>query len=602
MPKVRCLVENPQPTVTRFQPTLTANVLHLWSFLLTERRSQIVALLLLMILAALMEMATLAAVLPMLGSLVDSQAQSNNLMIGSMYLPAFITAAEDPHTVILGLTILIVCTSALTRILVLRMSTGFSASVGVELQARYFRYLLYRDYESVINDSSSKKISVVTNKIQIVISNYILGVLTGLTALIAVLGVFLMLLWLSTSVVYLVVGLLAAAYLCIAWLTRIKLKKYGRDLQIYIPQKVQCVQEGLGGFRDVTMGGSQEYFVDRLKAVAQITERASARFNFYNGFPRPLIEAICISAVAAVAWLAHRGILSGEHLLPTLGVFALGMLRLLPFFQQLFAQWARLLNGQLILAELIDGMLTPLTAATSATQSAEKFSQTIPFALKIAMENVSFSYRGVEQPALQNLNFSFDKGAYIGIVGPTGSGKSTLVDILMGMLSPTSGTLRIDGIPLISSDRNRWRRQVAHVPQKIFLSDDTVLNNIAFATSDSLVDRDRVELCASQACIHDFVKTLPDGYETNVGEDGVRLSGGQRQRIGIARALYSGCKILVFDEATNALDEETEKAVIGGLLKPDQGYTIVCVTHNISSVSQCHRVLMIEHGAARWKL
>lgn len=596
---------------------LIGNVLLLWRRLLAGRQWQIIGLLMLMMLAAVMEMATLAAALPLIASLIDSQSSSGSLLIGNLNLPEFIRSAADPHSLILGLTVVIVCFSAAVRILVLRWSADFAASVGVELQACYFQYLLHRDYESVINDSSSHNISLVTNKIQIVISNYILGVLNGLTSMVSALGVIVMLVWLSTAVVFQALGLLALAYLLIAWLSRHKLKRYGRDLQIYMPKKIQCVQEALGGFRDVAMGGNQAFYVERLSGIVERVERAMARLHFYNGFARPLIEAIGISSIAVIAWLAHRGSLNYENLLPTLGVFALGMLRLLPFAQQLFAQWARLINGQLALAELMGGLqassstyapgatipigIEPeLPGGATATKPDAVTSRTLPFAATIALRDVGFSYQGTVYQALHAVSFTINKGDYIGIVGPTGSGKSTLVDILMGLLPPTEGALLIDGIPLTAANRALWRQQVAHVPQKIYLTEGSIASNIAFATHDRHIDQDRVQQCARQACIHDFIQSLPAGYATEVGEDGTRLSGGQRQRLGIARALYSGCKVLVLDEATNALDDTTERAVVEGLLQRSQDYTIIGVTHNLESVKNCHRVLALNSGTAHW--
>lgn len=573
----------------------------LWMYLIRQRSVQIVALLVLMILSAVMEMATLAAVVPLIGSLVDSQSDSSNLIAGSEYLPAFIINADDPHAWVLGGAVIIVCAAAIVRILVLRQSASFSADVGVELQVSYFRYLLNRDYETAINESSSHSISLVSNKIQIVITTYILGMLQALAAAVSALGVIVILLWLSTPVVLLALGVLVASYLLIAWRTRTKLKQYGRDLQVYIPRKVQIVQEGLGGFRDVAMGGTQEVYTRKLHYVAAKAENAAARLVFYNGFPKPLIEAVGISTVAGIAWLTHKGLFAGDNLMPTLGVFAVGMIRLLPFVQQLFAQWARLFNGQTILAELMKVLVYFDQLRPEAHQRPEASRDMLPFAHQLELSDVSFAYSGIDKPALAHINLTINKGDYIGVVGPTGSGKSTLVDIIMGLLLPTSGCVQLDGVLLDHSNRAHWRHQIAHVPQKIFLSSGSIESNIAFAAPEGSIDQERVALCARLACLEEFIESLPDRFDTLVGEDGVRLSGGQRQRIGIARALYTDSTILVFDEATNALDEVTERQIVDGLLRENQHYTIIVITHNLASVKHCHRVLMVDEGRVRWR-
>ena len=576
--------------------SLISNLLALWRYIFRERPLQIVVLVLLMLLASILEMATLAATVPLIGSLVDTQTGGHNIVGSSRFLPEFVLQSDQPYNWILVGIVIIVAIAALVRILVIRKTADFSAVMGVDLQTLLFRNLLYRDYETIINQSSSKEISLVANKIQIVISTYILGILISLTSLVSAIGVLILLIWISTPIVLLALSALIFAYLVIAWLSRSRLKSYGRDLQVHIPQKVQCVQEGLGGIRDVAMGGTQEVFVEKLHVVAHKVEKAQARLIFYNAFPRPLLEAAGICSVAVVAWFAHRGLFSGENLLPTLGVFALGMLRLLPYVQQIFGQWTRLFNGQMILAELLDGMPSTRAVGTESIDSED----ILTFDHTISTRDIGFSYQGASSLVFENVNISIAKGDYIGIVGPTGSGKSTLVDILMGLIPPSTGTLLIDGIALDTRLREQWRRQVAHVPQKIYLTQGSVESNIAFAVESEKIDRERVKRCAQDACLDDFIDTLPNGYATEVGEDGVRLSGGQRQRIGIARALYSGCSVLVFDEATNALDEATARRVINRLLDMKQQYTIISITHNVESVKHCKKILTIENSSACW--
>lgn len=568
----------------------------LWRYLLEGRVRQVIFLIFTMIAAAILEMAAIASVLPLVGSLIDSQTDS--VAQASIALPSSIQVVSRnlSETGLLWLIAIIVSLSALLRIVVIRKIAEFSATVATELQSTYFRKLLTSDYEQIINQSSSENISFVTNKIQLIIRNYILSFLRTITALISAAGVIVVLAWVSNFIVLFALVTLAAAYLLIAWFSRSKIRHYGIELKHVYPKQIQFLREGLGGIRDVVMSGSQDINVKRFTETTEKVEKANAKLIFYNDFPKPLLEAIAVCSIVAIAGLVNLGLLPNKNLLPLLGAFALGMLRLLPYFQQIFGQWSKFVQGQAILSELMDTLGDFKPAVSSNTVPAD--SLPMPFNHSISLSNVGFSYQGVATPALKDVNLHIEKGQYIGIVGVTGSGKSTLVDILMGLLIPMDGDLEVDGVVIDSQNRSLWRKQIAHVPQKIFLSQASIAQNIAFSVAENDIDWERLERCAHLAQIDAYIQSLPLKYETQVGEDGERLSGGQRQRIGIARALYSQCSVLILDEATNALDAATELAIVEALLQQNQQYTIISVAHNLQAVSHCHRKIQLSEGNA----
>jgi len=545
-----------------------------------------------------MEMAMLAAMVPLVSILMNSQFSGEGVGVSAMSssMLGFLDGLSE--STVLAAVVVVVIFSALLRVIVVRVSTEFSIRVGMQLQTGCYRHVLNRDYEKVVNQSSSENVSLITQKIQIIISNYIFGILTTVSSAVSGFGVVVILVWFSEPIVLVALLLLAASYTLIAAITRGRLKRYGRNLRTYSPKKIQSIQEGLGGIRDVVMTGNQEHYVSRFAEAAYHEEIANARIVFYNTLPRPVLEAIGISCIAGIAWAAQQGLFADANLLPLLGVFALGMLRLLPYLQQFFSQWTRLVHGQPVLAELIDELdgFKRLSMPDNARASTSMI-----FDSSINLSNISFSYVKSSQPVLSDVNITINKGEYIGIVGPTGSGKSTLVDMLMGLLPPTAGVVEIDGHPLNEESRSQWRRRVAHVPQKLFLTQDSIASNIAFGVPDAAVDQNHVERCARHAHLHEFIASLPEGYDTLVGEDGVRLSGGQRQRIGLARALYSECDVLILDEATNALDKATELAVVEELLSLDRGYTLIAIAHNLNTVTHCHRILLVGNGTAQWQ-
>jgi ABC-type multidrug transport system fused ATPase/permease subunit len=231
--------------------------------------------------------------------------------------------------------------------------------------------------------------------------------------------------------------------------------------------------------------------------------------------------------------------------------------------------------------------------------SAHGVSSPIRLADRVELAGVTFRYPGAPAPALEEVSLAISKGERVGVVGPTGAGKTTLVDVLLGLLQPSEGELRVDGRGVLEEDWPRWRASVGYVPQSIFLSDDSIEGNIAFGLSPESVDRNRIESVARMAELDAFVKDLPEGFGTFVGERGVRLSGGQRQRIGVARALYRDPALLLLDEATNALDGATEEAVMDAVFGLERERTMVIIAHRLATVRRCDRIIVLEGGRIR---
>jgi ABC-type multidrug transport system fused ATPase/permease subunit len=301
--------------------------------------------------------------------------------------------------------------------------------------------------------------------------------------------------------------------------------------------------------------------------------------------------------IAALAYFLITRSNNAGQVLPMLGTFVLGAQRLLPSMQIVYGNWALILSnlaGAEVVLQALEAPLGPEWNQPSGKR--------LPFDRMIVFRDVSFRYAGEQPPILDRFNLTISKGSKVGFVGKTGSGKSTTVDLLMGLLEPSSGAIEIDGQALDGSTRRAWQKQIAHVPQSIFLADASIGDNIAFGIDPVTIDHDRVRNAAQQAALTDFIESLPQGYETRVGERGVRLSGGQRQRIGIARALYKQASVLVFDEATSALDMETETAVMEAVRELPAGLTVLIIAHRLTTVENCDEIVTLENGRPHvWK-
>jgi ATP-binding cassette subfamily B protein len=303
------------------------------------------------------------------------------------------------------------------------------------------------------------------------------------------------------------------------------------------------------------------------------------------------MEALGMVLIAALAFGLSRQSHGMSAALPVLGALALGAQRLLPALQQVYSAWATIAGSHASFEDTVELLDQPLPSDAVVPRPAP-----LPFRHEIRFNNVRFRY-AVDGPwVIDHLNLVIPKGARIGLVGGTGSGKSTTLDLLMGLLQPSEGSIAIDGSVLGGSTVRAWQSCIAHVPQSIFLADTTLLQNIAFGTPPDAIDPERVRLAAQRAQIIEFIDSAPLGFQTLVGERGVRLSGGQRQRIGIARALYKEASVLVLDEATSALDNSTERSVMDAIDGLSRHLTVIMIAHRLSTVRRCDTIVELEYG------
>jgi ABC-type multidrug transport system fused ATPase/permease subunit len=294
-------------------------------------------------------------------------------------------------------------------------------------------------------------------------------------------------------------------------------------------------------------------------------------------------------ALVALSLADRQGGLVGA--LPLLGGLAIGAQRLLPLLQQAYNGWSMFLGHRQALMDIANLLSLPDSRIEPAPSSPLQ-----AFESKIEFDDVSFAYSG-DRYVLRDVSLNIGKGERIGLIGTTGSGKSTLTDLLLGLLTPTAGRILVDREPLNDQSLAGWQAQVAHVPQSIYLTDDTIARNIAFGIHADQVNLELVESAARSAGLHDFIESLPERYDTRCGERGIRLSGGQRQRIGIARALYRQARVMILDEATSALDNETERAVMESIAGLSSDITIIMIAHRLTSLGGCDRIFRVDGGA-----
>ena len=551
-----------------------------------RRRRQFFAVLILMIGGAIAEIATIGAVIPFVALLANAGERHQR----------WLALIPGPHSGIApllvtgGALIAFAIVAGLVRFQLAMSSRNFIFQLGHELIVEIQRRVLLQPYSFHVHRNTSTLLTAV-EKTEFLMTSLLMPLMQGVTGGVIAICVTALLIAVAPLLTVTVAACLVITYTLFSAAFRKRLAANSLVLKTAYDERMQVIQESLGGIREVIIDGSQSmYLVEFARIDSRLADaRTTTQLIFLA--PHYLIEMVgmvLIATIALVTTMRSGGITDA---LPVLGTLALGAQRLLPLVQDVYRGWSGVEGNRPMLDQVVE--LLSLPAEEPSGQSAR------PFALRdsVKLDEISLTYPTRQEPALDDVSLVIPRGCVVALVGPTGSGKSTLVDVVMGLLPPSKGRILVDDVPLTGTNRERWHRSVAHVPQSIFLADTTIEQNIALSLPGVRLDRHRIVDAAKKAQLHDFVLSLPKGYETYVGERGVRLSGGQRQRLGIARAIYKDAPILVLDEATSALDDRTEAAVIAALetLKRE-GRTIIIVAHRLSTLRRCDLVAALDGG------
>ncbi|WP_245511742.1 MULTISPECIES: ABC transporter ATP-binding protein [unclassified Mesorhizobium] len=562
----------------------------LWRQVSKPRQRQFFGLLVLMMFGALAEAATLGALLPFLARIANPEAVGGQSFLARQLAGFRLTSSSDS---LLDLTILfsvVAIIAGAVRIFLAWATNSYVFSLGHEVGVKVYDQVLRQPYSYHVSRNSSSVLAAL-RQVQAITAGVMLPLLQSISGII--IGVFIVaaLFALSSFITFVIFAGLGAVYLAVSLVIRKHLKKNAQIIASAQAEGIRSVQEGLGGIRDVIINDTQPYFLLRYTELDLRLQRANAMNALAAGAPRFAIEAAGMVIIAALAYFLITRSNDAGQVLPILGTFVLGAQRLLPSMQLVYGNWALILSNLAGAEVVLQALEAPLGPEWNQPPP-----KRLPFDRAIMLKDVSFRYASDQAPILERFNLTISKGSKVGFIGKTGSGKSTTVDLIMGLLEPTGGVIEIDGQRLDGTTRRAWQRQIAHVPQSIFLADASIADNIAFGIDPANIDRDRVRNAAQQAALADFIESLPQGYETRVGERGVRLSGGQRQRIGIARALYRQASVLVFDEATSALDTETEAAVMEAIRELPAGLTVLIIAHRLTTVENCDEIVTLENG------
>ncbi len=568
----------------------------IWGHLSHRRRKQLAVLAVLMIVASFAEVVSIGAVLPFLGVLTSPEKIFAHDLAQPFIQALRIQSAQD---LLLPFTLIFICAaifSGVARIGLLWVQSRLSMAIGVDFSLQVYERTLYQPYSLHVSLNSSE-ILAGARKAEILVFSILQPVLTLISSaviLLAVLGTLISIQPIISLSAFIGFGLI---YVAVAAITKRRIARNSRTIATQQIRVTKVVQEGLGGIRDVLIDGTQPVYSKSYKEAFTPLQVALSGNQVAGASPRFGVEALGMVLLAGLAYVP--AVLSGAgegvtNVIPILGTLAVGAQRLLPVLQQIYNAYITINGNQASTQDALDLLDQPMPEHAYLQPA-----NPMTFETAITLTDLSFRYTPQGPWVLRHINLQVPKGSRVGFMGVTGSGKSTLLDIVMGLLSPTEGALLVDNVAVTSQTSRAWQVHISHVPQAIYLSDTSIAENIAFGVPLELIDLQKVKQAAQQAQIAQTIEGWREGYNTLVGERGVRLSGGQRQRIGIARALYKRANVIIFDEATSALDNETEAAVMQAVATLDRDITILIIAHRLTTLKNCDLMVELANGGIK---
>lgn len=564
--------------------------------LTVKEKREIAALFLIVLCMAIIETLGVASIMPFMALLAKPDLASQSKWINALYINLDFTRI-DTFLFFLGVIVLLVFvfTNAFAAFTAWRIQR-FVANENHRFAHRLLENYLYRPYAFFLRQNTAELGKNILSESAMLTDGIILPVVHLVAKATVVCCITALLLWVDPVLALVMGGLLGIGYGLIYAIAQRKLGRYGTAKIDANSARYKAAGEALAGLKDIKILGREGYFLDRFSRAACEFSNITANYQLIKQLPRYLLEVLAFGGILIITLYLLLVKKNVSQIIPALGLYVLAGYRLMPALQEIYLSLSTIkfnrAAGELIQRELEEGQI-------SAGSTYDPIGGDFLFEHDISLDHVWFGYEGEErcEPLFRNLNLSIEKNAFVAFVGETGSGKTTIADLIMALHEPQQGHLVVDGKTITLGNAGRWRKKIGYVPQQIYLCDDTVAANIALGLDPSAISPVRLEVAARAANIHKFIKhELPEGYQTVVGERGVRLSGGQRQRIGIARALYNDPEVLVFDEATSALDGITESAVMEAIHSLAGKKTMIVIAHRLTSVMACDMIFVLDKG------
>lgn len=564
-------------------------------FLLSsQERKQAYLLLSMIVVMALLDMIGVASIMPFMAVLINPEIIETNNFLNTLYKSLSVVGVETEKQFlfILGVMVFVllifsITFKALTNFIQLRFTNLREYTIGRRLIEGY----LGQPYSWFLSRHSADLGKSILSEISVIIGHGLTPMMELIAKSLVAIALISLLIFIDPKIALIAGFTIGAAYGLIYKFSRNFINRIGQERLRANQMRYTAVSEAFGAFKEVKVSGLEKYFIDQFAQPAQIYSRHVSSASIISQLPRYALEIIAFGGMLIVILylMAQQG--SFTNAVPILALYAFAGYRLIPALQGIYVAITQLKFVTPALNTLYNDFKNLNLEKIQHSKKIIKLNE------NIVLKNIHYNYPNASRTALKNININVPANTTVGIVGATGSGKTTSVDIILGLLEAQRGTLEVDGKIINKNNKKEWQRSIGYVPQNIYLSDNTIAANIAFGVADKDIDQEAVERAAKIANIHNFIiNELNQKYQTTIGERGVRLSGGQRQRIGIARALYHNPQVLVLDEATSALDNLTEQAVMDEVYNFEKKITIILIAHRLSTVKRCDNIYILNNG------
>lgn len=572
--------------------SLSNQIRTVYRILSRKQRKKFWILQIILIISSTAEFIGISSIVPYIGILSNPTVIESNRYLSFLYNLTGFTQNKE-FVFILGIYIvLLVIISSLISIVSKYLTFSFGHHVGQEWTTRLYSYYLRKDYLFHTRHNTDQLTSNVTIEIGRVVMGIVLPLLHAIARTFLVVIFLIALLVYKPVITLIIIVILFSFYGFVYFLVYNKLFEYGAIISQIIAKRFRLINEGFGGIKENIVHGNLGYFINKFESTRKTIANAYKMKQFLSTIPKNIVEMILFGGILCVVIYFYKyHSVNFNELVPVIAFFVIAGYRILPSLQTIYDALSQARSTQkplnIVSSDLLDASVDIENISTNYTITMEQ---------NIALKNVKFSYSETNNNIFTNINLNIIKGSLIGFAGPTGCGKTTLVDLILGLINPERGQLLVDGVEINSKNMKAWQNSLGYVPQDIFLADSSIKNNIAYGVEDDNIDENRVREVIKQAQMDRFIFNLPKGIDARVGERGIQLSGGQRQRIGIARALYRNASLLIFDEATSALDGETEKGIMDTLFEIKKDITIILIAHRLTTLKDCDFIYVLDQG------